>query len=77
MESVHSEADREFGDLLTTLRVRFEQHPERHLDASWDDVRLRLAAAAGAANALRQDVAMITPADIEPLRAEVGLRRLD
>ena len=39
--------------------------------------RLRLAAAAGAANALRQDVAMITPADIEPLRAKVGLRRLD
>ena len=47
MESVNSEADRDFDDLLTTLRVRFEQHPERHLDASWDDVRLRLAAAPG------------------------------
>ena len=51
---------------------RMEQLVARPLEE-----RLRLAAAAGAANALRQDVAMITPADIEPLRAEVGLRRLD
>lgn len=39
--------------------------------------RLRFASAAGAANALRQDVAQITPADISALLSEVTLVRLD
>jgi fructose-1-phosphate kinase PfkB-like protein len=37
--------------------------------------RLRYAASAGAANALRQDVAMILPAEIEPLLRDVKIRR--
>jgi fructose-1-phosphate kinase PfkB-like protein len=37
--------------------------------------RLRYAASAGAANALRQDVAMISPAEIEPLLGEVTILR--
>ena len=35
------------------------------------EIRLRYSAAAGAANALRQDVAMISPADIAPLKERV------
>jgi fructose-1-phosphate kinase PfkB-like protein len=38
--------------------------------------RLRYAAAAGASNALRQDVAMIGPDDIVPLLKRVAVERL-
>ena len=39
---------------------------------SWEE-RLRYAAAAGAANALRQDVAMIGPEEVGPLLDQVRL----
>jgi fructose-1-phosphate kinase PfkB-like protein len=38
--------------------------------------RLRYASAAGAANALRQDVAMIEPGDVDPLTDKVAVQRL-
>lgn len=41
----------------------------------WPD-RLRCAASAGAANALRQDVAMITPEELTPLLDQVLIERL-
>jgi len=39
--------------------------------------RLRIASAAGAANALRTDVAMISPEDVEPLLDQVSIRRIE
>jgi len=42
---------------------------------SWEE-RLRYAAAAGAANALRQDVAMIGPAEVGPLLDQVRLEAI-
>lgn len=44
------------------------------LGMGWED-RLRYAAAAGAANALRQDVAMIAPQEVTPLLKQIRLVR--
>jgi tagatose 6-phosphate kinase len=42
---------------------------------AWED-RLRYAASAGAANALRQDVAAVTPADVAALQGQVRVERV-
>jgi Protein of unknown function (DUF4256) len=45
---------KKFGPLLSTLKARFDQHPERHTGVAWPQVQARLDAAPGKLRALEE-----------------------